>query len=204
MTLSIPFAYFAVAAIHRRVVDARREGVDKDLRAAARRICRRAKYPVTGIQRRDSIFSSPASDLADPFVIDEEEGLVFYNRASKGPPELVAVKWCDCRRRVEEVFRIQALITEKPVGIAVKTIGPLLQHRVNYRARSPPVFRRVVCGHDGKFLNPVHTQLLALDATRRPVRIVVDVDPIDPVSVLRGAVTVSCQLVSEAAIAPID
>ncbi len=68
---------------------------------------------------------------AERFVIREKEGLVSYNRPSEGVSILVLPK--GGLLRVEEIARIQLVITQELVGAPVKLIGARFDSGVDHR-----------------------------------------------------------------------
>src|ERR1700675_2521879 len=80
-------------------------------------------------RRRHQIAERVALILADPFVIRENESLVFYNGDSAGDAELVAME--GRQSGVEIISRIQSSAAEKPVSIAMELVGPRLGDSVD-------------------------------------------------------------------------
>ena len=82
----------------------------------------------------------------------------------------------------------------------MQIVSAALGDCVNYRARRSPVFRCVVAGQYGKFLNTVHAEVQARRSARGAVRVVIDADAVYAVSILIGAMSAVAQLVAESAI----
>ena len=82
------------------------------------------RCPLEPPQREGTdIAESIALPLTDAFVIAEDECLIFFDRATAGDPELVAMKW-RYFNGVEVVSRIEDLIADEVVGIPMKLVGP--------------------------------------------------------------------------------
>src|SRR5258706_16451084 len=89
---------------------------------------------------------------------------------------------------VEVVFCIDDLIAYEIVDIALKLVGPGLGNTVDDPAGRPAVLRRIVAGQDRKLLNRVNAEIHPQRAARRPIRIVGDDNPIEPVIILERLV----------------
>src|ERR1039458_4046546 len=139
--------------------------------------------------------------LRHPFIRAEEERLVLDDGSPNGASILVALKWRDgfCLA-VEIVLGIETCIAKEAKGSPVEVVGPRLHDGVDYRAGVSSVLGGVVGGEHGKFLNGVCAEVGPDDASRRSIRIIVDVDSVHAIAVFIRAVAGVRQLVSEAAI----
>src|SRR5882672_1680204 len=108
----------------------------------------------SGRRRRHGITESIALPLTDGFVVAENEGLTLYNRPPSGGPELVAVKW-RYFIGVEVVSRVEHLIADEVVTIAMELVVPRLGDSIDNPAGGPAVLCRIVAGKDRKLLNRV-------------------------------------------------
>src|SRR6267154_2987242 len=90
-------------------------------RAAAIRC--RTERARSGRRRRNDIAESIALPLADGFVVAENKCFPFFDRPSTGKSELVAVEW-RYFVGVEVVSRVEDLIADEVVGIAMELVVP--------------------------------------------------------------------------------
>src|SRR5437867_7909585 len=85
----------------------------------------------------------------------------------------------------EEVVRVQLVVAQELVYVAMERVGPRLADSVDYPAGGPPILGRVVAGDHGEFLNRIHAQGDP-DHAARAVGVITDAEPVEPVVVLRG------------------
>ena len=86
--------------------------------------------------------------LADPLVVNEEEGLVLDDGAAEGPAKLIVVEWILRQRGVvEEVPGVQRIVAEKFGYGAVILIGAALGYDIHHGAGAAPVLGFEVGGH---------------------------------------------------------
>src|SRR5260221_10330647 len=82
-----------------------------------------ARCDPAGRTRGDRVKRAQAFRFAQPFVVTEDESLVFSDRASRGYTELVAPELWN-GRSIERVPRIEDAIAQILISAAVKLIGP--------------------------------------------------------------------------------
>src|SRR6266705_4569018 len=85
----------------------------------------------------------------------------------------------------EEVVRVQLVVAQELVDVAMEFVGSRLTDGVDYPAGGPAILGRVVAGDHGEFLNRIHAQGDPGDAARA-VRVIADAEPVEPVVVLCG------------------
>ena len=139
--------------------------------------------------------------LANAFVGTVNKRLIFSKRGASGSPELHAAKRRNCASGIEIVFRVKNFVSIKQESRSVEFVNAALRNRVNYRSGGATVFRRVVAGQYGKFLNPVHSKIQARRTTWGAVRIIVYADSVDPIRVFICTMSAIAQLIPEPAIA---
>ncbi len=176
-------------------------------RAWARRIrsCGiRAEPPSPCGFGRHSVDDGNAFGLPDSFEVGEEECPVLDDRPANCSAKLVPFEG---RLRsggvLEEITRIQCAVAEEFVEAPMKSIGARPGDCVDHSSGSLAVLRGVIAGQNREFLNGIHTQVSAKDATRGPVGIVVETDSVETIIILLWPGARDRQLLAEAAIATI-
>src|ERR1700722_17669899 len=81
----------------------------------------------------------------------------------------------------------------------MKCVATGLRDGVDDAARGETIFRGVVAGENGEFLNSIHTEVLAEHAARTGVRIIVHDYAVKTVAVLRRTASADAQLIAESA-----
>src|SRR5207244_8806627 len=99
----------------------------------------------------------------------------------------------------EEVVRVQLVVAQELVDVAMERVGPRLADGVDYPAGGPAILGRVVAGNHGEFLNRIHAHGDPGDAARA-VRVIADAEPVEPVVVLSGPAPGDAQLCPKAAV----
>ena len=88
-----------------------------------------------------------------PFVVDEEEGLVLLDRPSEGSAVLVVVIRRSCSYGREVVQGVETLVPVELEQIAVELVGPGLTDDHDLPARHAPVFGRINAGKNLELLD---------------------------------------------------
>ena len=109
-----------------------------------------------------------AEVLAEAFVVDEEKGFVFYDRAAGGCAEDVAFEMRDVAV-IEEVASVERAVAHEFVGGAVELVGSVGGDDVDLRAGTLAVFGAVGVFDDGKFADGVDAEQLTAEAAGRVV-----------------------------------
>jgi len=95
---------------------------------------------------------------AQALIIPEEKCPVFNDRTAQGSSELILLVLLPSKK-IKSVASVQVVIAEKFVGIAVKSIGAGLDHRIHNGAVPPAKFGAVGVGFYLKFPNGIHRGL---------------------------------------------
>src|SRR5580704_11150115 len=130
-----------------------------------------------GIDRRH------AQRLAKPFIVAKNECTVLLDRPPSRAPELIAPERRD-HRAIEIVPGVERTIAQKLIKRTVKRVLPGTGHHVDHTARSSPVIGWIVAPENGHLLDRVNPQIVTQNAARGAVRVVVDADSIQAVTVL--------------------
>ena len=154
-----------------------------------------------GLRRHDCKVRD-AFRLPDAFVVSKKECLVLENRSAYGSAKLIPFERWDLSH-VEVVPGVEAAVAKELVRTAVKLIGPGSSNGIYHSPGGLAIFRRVVAGQYGKFLNGVHAQVPSQHTAGSPIGVVVEADAIQTVIVLLRSSAGNGQLLTETAIASI-
>src|SRR5579864_6000767 len=139
--------------------------------------------------------------LAETLVIAKNVDFILPNGAAGRAAELVAAELCffEAVGVFKKIRGVESAVAEKFVDAAVELIGSGAGDGVDDSSGSVAVFRGVIAGEYGEFLNGIDAEILTEDAAGSGVGIVIDHHAIEAVSVLGGPGTANAQLHAEAA-----
>lgn len=123
-----------------RVQAVTRDDTARERRAIVERIGNRAEAAEVAGALSGSQNNAGARRLGErrkPLVTPEEERLVMNHRSTQGPAELVLFQYVfRTGRRDKEIARVEVLIAQELVGIAMKLVCPRLDLDIGVRARA--------------------------------------------------------------------
>src|ERR1700693_4399066 len=102
--------------------------------------------------RRRLRYSLPQTE---PFVVNEEKGLVLLNRASEGSPELVLLVGRLLRCNDEERRSVESVVSQIFENITMVTVGSRFDNGVQDRPIASSEFRAVIVRLNFEFLDGV-------------------------------------------------
>src|SRR5262249_46300314 len=110
--------------------------------------------------------------MPEPFVVTEEEHLVFFNWSAQRTAKLIAPEWRDSRVAwlgllVKEVSRIEGAVSQEFESCAMQLIGAGLRDHADLPAGALAVFGRIGIAEHVELPDGVNAQQLAADSSRR-------------------------------------
>ena len=150
------------------------------------------------VRRWHGVDGSRGAALAEPFIVEEEEGLIRTNGATDGPAELVALE----RRGAsgEIVLGVEGAVADELVSRAVKFVGAFACDGRDDPTRGAAVVGSCVGGDDGELLNCVDAE----GSTQRPAGtgagVIVSGDAVETIVVLLRASAADRDLRANAAV----
>src|SRR5580704_2668136 len=93
--------------------------------------------PVARMHCWHLIYVRCAKILTEPFIVDEEEGLILLDGTSRRSAKLITMKrW---NGRVKVISRVETFVAQKPKGASMNRIRSRPGNRVDNPAGTPPV-----------------------------------------------------------------
>src|SRR6202022_3243533 len=121
--------------------------------------------------------------LAESFIVSENKCAIFFDWRSCRAAELIALERRNYRT-IKEISSIESAVAQKLIQRAMERVFAGACNHVDYAARGSSVVGWIIAAKDRNLLHGIDSKIVAEYAARCAIRIIVDADSIQTVTIL--------------------